>query len=219
LGVDADTYTSKVQYVTDEPYLPRRTANVPVSVYQEGFAPFGVHIEPITAYEYPQYLGRLDEHGAQHRWSSEMIPSGAVTLLPHSWTAKSVTGFGFGGMQNFPVPDFFPIDDFGIQYARAGRVVREYDKEQAQESRVVDMRWRDIDESECRSLLTYLLEQVRTNNFALNFGDGLARLAPWRLRDWEVSGPYTVRLASGGIDIRNDSGNLWSVGIRVRKEK
>jgi hypothetical protein len=129
-----------------------------------------------------------------------------------------VTGFSFGTMVNFPVPIAEPVPDYGILYARAGRVVREYDKGQGQESRVVGLRWEYLQADECASLLTYILMQVRSNTFTIDAGDSLARMGLWSPRDGEeVQGVYQVRLASEVLEVSHMGGELWGVGLRVRK--
>jgi hypothetical protein len=121
---------------------------------------------------------------------------------------------------NFPVPTAEAVSDYGIQYARAGSVIREYDKGQAQESREFALTWNMIQSEEAGSLLSYILTQVRSSKFTINVGDSLLRMGLWEPRTGEeLQGVYNIRIASELLEVVHVSGDLWRVSIRVRKEK
>ncbi len=222
-GSTADTYTTHPKYYSDEfAEWARPESNDPAIVLSsDGFLPFGPHFSgDQTGWRYPVYNRKLNFHGDYQGWDVEMIPdsSGGYTYNTTAYSPCSVTGFTFSGVENIPMPECRPVSEYSIQYGRAGKVVREYDRGLTTEHRRFEMSWRNITGEELRAILVQLITVIRGNSFDVNFYSGFNRFSPWVPRSGESTvGVQKLRLVSPVIEYNNTGGDNWDLTIEVMK--
>jgi len=219
-GQEHDEYTATAEYITNVPEFVRSADNSPLPVTNNagGFYPFGPHHSAdVAGYYYPEYKGKSNLFADWYSWSVKLIPKtdGVYSYVPYNThTPLGVTGFTFGALVNFPVPEVSPVDEYNIQYNRAGSVVREYARPETMLRRRIRMKWGDLTTEECSVLLSYILTGVRSNIFSVTLPK---MMAPWVMRDGESHGSTSVRISDNVVKIENIDGGVWGVEIEVMK--